>query len=141
MTAGQCIIAGLIVAGWGIAAVVAYCIARDNRKKTDRIYLINQKNGLLSEVEKLSLMRLEHFAKSEDLEASKIRVHWKVEDLRKIYGRLECEEAVSKIGELRQLVTVGVEDAANYTPEQTAAKQKAIRDLVAELESIPAKRF
>ena len=142
MTLAQCIIAALIVFGWGVAGVVAYCIAKDNRKKTDRIARINKKDDLLAEVEKLSLMSLEHFYKSEEQKAFNFRVGWKIEDLRKIYGKLECGDvAAAKIRKLRKLATLDIENAAEYDDVQYVAKEKAIREVIAELESIPEKRF
>ena len=141
MSSGQYIIAALIILGWAVAAVIAMCIAKHNRKQTEKISQINKKNDLLAEVEELALLRWG--GKCSGIHAD-AQIQSKIEKIRKIYASLSSMNGGNYellVGELRQLITLDIENAAKCNAAALKAKEKAIRALIAKLESIPKKSF
>ncbi|MBE8158667.1 MAG: hypothetical protein HAW59_04690 [Betaproteobacteria bacterium] len=126
----------LTVIGW----YVVYRIITNNRKQTERLNRINEKNALLAEIDEFVQLSW-HPNITTPEEVQKIReTAWKLEKIRKLYRELDSYKKIdssyeTKIGALRRRITLDTDEI----PPDIDGKRREIEKIIANLENLPPK--
>lgn len=136
----------VIVCGWGVGLCVTLWAQRRNRKLTQRINWVNEKNDLLAKVVEDSMIAW-HRKPGDDLNITKIEssIVINIKKVRDIYadlGKIDKKkfDVSHKLQSLKRLATLDIEECQEIDDDEldkTKLKLIKIYNIVDDLKKIP----